>query len=395
MLELVQEFFHLQHYFIFRHCSLTNPTQYGLVAFHAYESLPEIIFIPLYLYSMINSKKHYQIIGWGLAGACLAMELFKRKVSFSVIESGNNFSTQVAAGLINPIVFKRLTKTWNVDSTLPAAIQFYQEIEHLSGNTLLSKKNIIHPFSSIEEQNNWGLKMQDKAFEDYIDFANTNTMKGFNFPFGAGLVKTPGNIHTTLFLTSVKNILLAENIQFEQTFFQYDQVEKSARIEFIFCEGYLVTSNPYFNQIPMKPAHGDILTLEIPDLLTENIISKNIFILPLENHLYKVGSTYNWDLQEPKPTSEGKKELLSQLEKLITGSYHVMHHEAGIRPTIADRRPVIGQHPTQKNCFLFNGLGTKGVLLAPFYARQLAELILHGLQPDDDVNILRFSKRMK
>ncbi|MBK7127831.1 MAG: FAD-binding oxidoreductase [Crocinitomicaceae bacterium] len=343
---------------------------------------------------MVNSKKHYQIIGWGLAGACLAMALFKRKVSFSVIDSDNNFGTRVAAGLINPIVFKRLTKTWNVDSTLPAAIQFYHEIEYLSGNSLLSKKNIIHPFSSIEEQNNWGMKMQEKAFENYIDFTEKNIIKGIALPYSAGLVKTPGNLNTANFLSSVKSILSAENIQFEQTLFNYDEVEKSPEIEFIFCEGSLVTTNPYFKKIPMKPAHGDILTLEIPDLITEDIISKNIFILPIGRQQFKVGSTYNWELQAPTPTTEGKKELLNQLENLISSSYRLINHEAGIRPTIADRRPVIGQHPRQKNCFLFNGLGTKGVLLAPYYANQLAEFLVHGHQPDDDVNVSRFSKRL-
>jgi glycine oxidase len=53
------------------------------------------------------------IVGQGLAGSILAEEFCsKTNTSFIIIDSGKNVSSNVAAGLWNPIVFKRITKSW-------------------------------------------------------------------------------------------------------------------------------------------------------------------------------------------------------------------------------------------------------------------------------------------
>src|SRR5688572_6346370 len=104
------------------------------------------------------------IIGWGLAGATLAWQFYFAKQKFVIHDSGSNHCTRVAAGIANPIVFKRLTKTWNVDLLLPDAEKFYLQVGEILNQKLISGKNIYYPFTNTEDENNWSARMGDERF---------------------------------------------------------------------------------------------------------------------------------------------------------------------------------------------------------------------------------------
>ena len=63
---------------------------------------------------------------------------------------------------------------------------------------------------------------------------------------------------------------------------------------------------------------------------------------------------------------------------------------AGVRPTVSDRRPLLGTHPSQKNAHIFNGLGTKGVMIAPYYSAHLINHLIDGVELEKEVDIGRF-----
>jgi len=68
----------------------------------------------------------------------------------------------------------------------------------------------------------------------------------------------------------------------------------------------------------------------------------------------------------------------------------VVMHKAGIRPTVKDRRPFLGAHPDHNNLYVFNGLGTKGVSLAPYFAKHLVDHMVDGVELMKEVSIGRF-----
>jgi len=70
--------------------------------------------------------------------------------------------------------------------------------------------------------------------------------------------------------------------------------------------------------------------------------------------------------------------------------FDVVDHWAGIRPASSDRRPLIGVHPKHKSVMIFNGMGSKGVMLAPYFARQLIKFMEEGEKLDATVDINRF-----
>jgi glycine oxidase len=142
----------------------------------------------------------------------------------------------------------------------------------------------------------------------------------------------------------------------------------------------------------MKPAKGDVLTIHCKELKLEFILNKGVFILPLGNNLFKIGATYNWKELHDQPDELAKAELISKLKKIMPYEFEVVNHESGVRPAVIDRRPVIGSHPNHEPLMVFNGFGTKAVMLVPYFAKMLAQHLTEKLPLHEETSIRRFKK---
>ena len=128
-----------------------------------------------------------------------------------------------------------------------------------------------------------------------------------------------------------------------------------------------------------------------PELSEDYILNKKVFVLPTGNQRFKVGSTYEWENLSEMPTSEGKESIINRLNNLISVDYKVVNHVAGIRPTVSDRRPILGKHPDWDQLYVFNGLGTKGVMLGPYFACKMVNaLTIKNYFLPEEVQIDRF-----
>jgi len=344
--------------------------------------------------------KEFGIVGWGLAGATLAWQLYFEKKEFLVFDSTINHSTRVAAGMVNPIVFRRLTKSWNADVLMPYADDFYKKIESILGQSIVDAKNVYKLFSSFEDENNWMVKQQDERFEHFLQPLSSNeTIKNVKNEFGYGIVNTFGNLRTNDFLDLSKAFFKDNDVEFIDEVFEYEGLNLKTNTyqnyqfnELIFCEGFDVLKSPLFGYLPLKPTHGDTLIVKSDNFKFKHILNKNMFILHIKDNLFKVGATYNWKLTKPLKTEEGKTELIEKLNKFAEFDYEVVEQQAGIRPTVMDRRPLIGTHPNYSKLHIFNGLGTKGVMIAPYYSSTLIENLINGKELDKETNITRYTK---
>jgi glycine/D-amino acid oxidase-like deaminating enzyme len=140
----------------------------------------------------------------------------------------------------------------------------------------------------------------------------------------------------------------------------------------------------------MKPAKGDVLTIFCKELSIDFILNKSVFVLPLGNHLFKVGATYDWLKLNDIPDTKAKEELIIKLNKIIPYPFQIVSHEAGVRPAVIDRRPVIGNHPEYENLIVFNGFGTKAVMLVPYFAKQLVNNLINNQTVSEEVDLNRF-----
>lgn len=339
----------------------------------------------------------YIIVGQGLAGTTLAWSLYKEKIPFVIIDNHHQHcASKVAAGLYNPVVFKRMVKSWMVDDLLPVADDFYVYCEEILETKFWHKLPIKKIFVNEEEKNLWRKKSAENLYLGAIE--EDVAINEIDSKEGLGEVNNAGWLDLPLFLEKSKKFFLGKKLLLQQQFNYDDIVLSENHISYkdiitnaiVFCEGFQMLYNPYFSKLPLIPTKGEVLTLEVKNFSPECTLNKGVFLLPLKNNTFKCGATYEWHTTKADITTNGKIEIEDKLQKFLKSAYSITQHEAGIRPTVVDRRPLLGSHPQYNNIFVFNGLGTKGVMLAPFFAEHMKNYLLNKAKLLEDVDIKRF-----
>ena len=342
----------------------------------------------------------YIIVGSGLAGLMFAEQLRLHNKSFIVISNQSQQASVVASGLYNPVVLKRFTATWNAAAHLDTAIPKYAALEQLLDLKLDYVLPIHRVFNSVKEQNNWFLACDKPLLEKFLNpELLDNKNPSIKAPFGFGEVNCTGRIDTQVLIEAYRNFLSQSNQYIEETFNYQDLIEHSDGLEYqtltsqriVFTEGFGVHKNPYFKYLPLEGTKGELITIHAPSLKLKSILKSSIFVIPMGDNRYLVGSTYEWTDKTNTPTSEAKTELLEKLARLIDCEFEVIDQRAGIRPTVVDRRPLVGQHPNHKNMYILNGLGTRGVLVAPAMAEALYNAIENNRSLPKEIDIQRFA----
>jgi glycine/D-amino acid oxidase-like deaminating enzyme len=345
-------------------------------------------------------KVDYIIVGFGLAGMSFVKELEDNGKTFIVYEDASQTSSNVAGGVYNPVILKRFTPVWQGAEQLNLAIPFYKEIEEKLQNIYDYTFSTYRIFNSVVEQNNWFSASDKPLLAPYMD---TDIIQkkyhGIISNNGFGRLHHTGRIDTKLLLDDYKKYLLELDV-IRYKSFNYDMLQLGDSIVIyddleaemvVFCEGYGMHKNPFFKELPMNEAKGELLTIHAPELEVDFLIKAAVFVLPLGNHYYKVGATFNWKDKTLLVTEEGKKELLEKLDTFITVPYEVVEQIAGIRPTVKDRRPLVGIHSEHLKLAILNGLGTRGVMIAPKVAKELYLHIHEGASLDPESDIKRFN----
>lgn len=340
----------------------------------------------------------YIIVGSGLAGLMLCEQLRTRGKSFVVVSNTSQQASIVASGLYNPVVLKRFNMAWEADRHVPVALSTYKKLENYLGINVDDQRPIYRIFNSIEEQNNWFLAADKPKLQQFlVPKIMENNNPNVRAPFGYGEVKFTGRVDTKLLLEAYRNDLKAKDLFIEETF-DYSALELSHKVNYkeiiakklIFAEGFGMKQNPFFNTLPLEGTKGELLVIHAPYLKLDVILKSSVFIIPIGDEQYLVGSTYTWNDYSNTPTEHAKNELLEKLRKVISYSFKVVHQRAGIRPTVTDRRPLVGQHKLHRNLYLMNGLGSRGVLIAPSVAKGLIAYIEDGVPLPKEIDINRF-----
>ena len=340
------------------------------------------------------------IIGQGVAGSFLAEELFKRGCKILVIDKLNlSSASNIAYAVINPITGRRMVKTWLADELISHAEKTYRRLENDLSENFFSPVKIVRLFNSVKDQNDWSVRCADSGYEKYLSNSNIVCLDSEKIKndFGGFEINGGYKIAAALFFAALrkffkqKDILLEEDFEFENLVHEKDCVryKNHTAQKIIFCDGAQALQNPYFKFLPFQPAKGEILILKIENLHEEKIISHEIAIAPLGGNLYYIAATHDWNFHDSLPSEGGKIELLANLSAVLKLPFKVVEHKAAIRPTVKDRRPFIGFHPQFQNVGIFNGMGTKGFSLAPFFAKHFAENLLEGKDLMREVNVLR------
>ncbi|MEO0525889.1 MAG: FAD-dependent oxidoreductase [Bacteroidota bacterium] len=342
----------------------------------------------------------YLVVGLGLAGVSFCETLENNNKSFVVVTDHSQVASMVAGGLYNPVLLKRFTLAWNAKEQLRIAMPFYAGLEKKLDVPLDHKVPILRRFASIAEQNLWFEAADKPELQPFLSTQIiSNTNMAVDAPYGYGRVLGTGRVDTEKLVAVYAAYLLAKNVLIKKTFVVNDLEIRDDGIRYnsvrarhiVFTDGYGLKNNPYFNYLPLNGTKGELLTIKAPDLKEKSVLKSAVFCIPLGDDLYRVGATYKWKDKTNIPTAEARSELLQKLDALITCDYEVVDHVAGIRPTVTDRRPLVGRHPENDAMYVLNGFGSRGVMTAPFASHQLYQYIENKGQLHQEMDITRFT----
>lgn len=350
---------------------------------------------------MKMKQLEYLIVGQGLSGSILAFHLLQNKKKFVLIDQGlEASSSKVAAGIINSLVLKRLTKSWRAEDFVDCMQDFYPLME------IFLKEKIYHPLalfkllSSEEEEKYWIHRLQTEKLENFMSEQIEELSKPFLKFKKCGKVLRTAKLDVLSMLQNFRvqlkdtNRLVEEKFEYPLLAFNENRVTYKNYVakSIIFCEGALATDNPFFNWLPFSLNKGELLLIKSAKLKLSSMLSKKIFVLPITDELYKIGASNEWKELDLLPTKEKREELKKLFESICTAEYEIVKQEAGIRPASRDRRPFIGRHPKWKNVYIFNGMGAKAALKAPLLSKELIDFIELAKPLHPECNINRYYK---
>lgn len=349
-----------------------------------------------------HSKIDHLIVGQGLAGTLLAMELSAAGRQVLLIDQHHEgAASAVAAGIVNPITGRRLVKTWMIDDLLPKAMETYHRLEKTFQARFLHQVNIKRALNEQGEANLWMLRASYPDVAKYMSEKTTDSIPQMRPPHGFGVIAPALRVDLPALIAAAKKHfiynqqLVSKQFDYRQLSIRQNQVQYKdwTAGSIVFCEGHHITANPYFRFVEMVIAKGEVLILKIPDWPTVDLHKNALMYVPLGNDLFWVGASYEWYAESDAPTAEKREELKRKVQKDLQTGFEVVDHRAAYRPTVKDRRPVLGRHPLHPSVFVFNGLGTKGASLGPYWAGEMRSFLLEGKQLPEEVEVGRFWRK--
>lgn len=349
----------------------------------------------------------YIIVGQGIAGSCLGFELHERNKKILIIDDKRFSACEVAAGVLNPITGKRLVKSWRSDIALPFAKEFYIGLEKKFSGKFFYDRKILQICKSEEELMLWDKRKDEAEYKDFIsEKVLEDSFEGLNDKFGSFFIEHSSCVEPPTLMAffrkffKEKNILVNEKFDFEFLEIRDDLIKykslTSKRI--IFCDGWRVIDNPLFNWLPYRPAKGEILTLSYEGIeLPEHIIHREKWLMKIQNEKkMRLGSTWDREnFREERPSKDGGDELKRSMQTIFSKDIKTefLGIECGVRPCTATTRPHIGSHPKFGNVFSFNGFGSKGFALSPYFSKHFYSFMEEGLELDSEANLQRHVKK--
>ncbi|MEY2792085.1 MAG: hypothetical protein RJA76_77 [Bacteroidota bacterium] len=341
-------------------------------------------------FKMENKSPKVLIVGQGIAGSILAWNLYKSGFQVQIFDNPQKYfkSSIAAGGLFNPVTGRKLEQTWLADHLFPFLFAFYPRLEEQLNARFFYPMPLFRPFAN-EEMKTWLLERKNQIHHAYLEWKEDGV-----FVNQTGWVDVKQMLEAFEHFFTEKKMLQQKSLDFDKLLFneEGDAIYEGETYRYIiFCEGFHAQkNNPYFKDLCFLPAKGELFHIETSQANDELIINKNGFLLPLGNQHFKVGATYSWDDLSQNPRPIAIEELHKKVIQFHINNYKVKELLVGIRPATQDRRPFIGFIPGKK-VGIFNGFGSKGVSLIPYFANQFTNHLLFGEELNSEVSIHRFS----
>lgn len=339
----------------------------------------------------------YIIVGDGYAAMFFAHQLIQHQKSFLLFSEGKKSASFVSAGIINPAVLKRFTTFWLAQEQIDSLKGTLDEMEKYTGRNYLIDKPILRVFHDEKEKELWLKKADEETLKPFLskEFVTLETIKN---PLACGKVNHSARLDVRNFFKDLLEYLEKKDILVKEKF-DYASLDTAKSVykeicfkNIIFAEGMGVKENPFFSEIPVHQNKGHHLEVKLSQDLEEGYtIKKKHFVFPLNDGSYYYGGTYDREQTHHEIDDAAVETLTKALAEFYPHSFEVKEVKFGFRPTVKDRRPILGSHPEFKNLYVFNGLGARGILNGNYFAKELFSHIENGKDLHPEVDVKRFS----
>ncbi|MGB0743412.1 MAG: NAD(P)/FAD-dependent oxidoreductase [Opitutales bacterium] len=344
------------------------------------------------------------IIGAGLAGCSMGWRLQQAGQAFKIVGSSRRPSAaKVAAGIINPITGRWMTKSWRFDDFASEAEDFYRSLEKAFSI------EVYHPIPAVrfclnaEDAKRARRRCRNPRYAKVLnqDLEPVAEHPLFNNPHGSFSIRGAAYVDLMCAIKALRAHFKSDG-RYCDADFNHSELKKSESgwtyqsehfDRVIFCEGAALKDNPWFGHLPLTPAKGETLLCRCDKLpLDEELYHQDKWLLPYPDGSFRIGATYDESDLSPEPTEAARETLTKAFHAMTRKPYalEILDQPAGIRPSTSDARPLLGAHPTEAGLYLFNGLGSKGASLAPTLSRELLDYIFETNPLDAETDIARF-----
>lgn len=353
---------------------------------------------------MQEKKLDFIIVGQGLAGSLLGWRLIQQGCSILIVDPClEQTASRTAAGLINPITGKRLVKTQYIEDYLSAAMQLYSELAATFSKDFWHDMQQVRLFQSKGDDEPWKKRQTDPAYSPYLGGqfnADSKTYLGKESAGGFEQKKC-GYLDTVLLLDTLRGYFQEKVFFTKQHLNTGELVMGKSSVQWkgfaakklIFCDGFQLQHNPWFSWLPLQPAQGEIFTLRASKSIPDEIVQFGKWLLPLKNGQFRLGSTWQWNPIDEQATDKSETELMEALNKQFPSlsDAQLIEKKIGVRPGTRDKMPFLGSHPYHPNLTVFNGFGSKGAMMIPWYSACFSRYLTEGLGLPDFADIKRYA----
>lgn len=345
------------------------------------------------------------IVGQGLAGSALAQSAAMAGLDFAIADpapSTGATASRVAAGLITPLTGKKINPGWRIEEWLPIAREFYAAASSRLGIAFFHPIEIHRWFTGEEEYRSFQARLEEDRIRRWCGGLlpprpGLKTAHGGFRMVGGGWLDVPAWLDAIRADAIRRDRWLPEAINEEVIENDGDHIgvgDLRARFV-IFCTGIAAaTHRRFFPGLPFRPAGGEVLEVRLAGDAPDAVWNRGgKWVAPRPDGACLVGATYAFGTSTWEPTKGGRSELSAFLVDLGCAEAEIIGHRAGIRPILQQSRPVAGFSPENPRVGILNGLGSKGVLTAPWAAAELVARLRDGKPLDPELDPARLQRR--
>lgn len=362
----------------------------------------------------MNNSFDYCILGAGLAGISLAYELSKENASVCIIDPHGVASgaSGVPLGLVNPATGRYASKSWEAEQCYVKILANLELIQSSSPVQFYKQTGVLRP--AMEEKIVSRMKenfiSQDWP-DGWIEWKNEDEIKKFRPGLtcvGGGVWLPIGlTVDISIYLKSFADYIAQQSVH--QIYNEKYSIEKRKNLwelnfttsssikarNLVFATGSSIILSRYWKDLPIHPVKGQLATLEPESPLSfSHAISARGYMTSMDAAQFVVGSTYEHSFDDESTDEEGLEYLLGKFKKVLPQLHdnsNVVHQWAGVRASTPNRMPILGEHPSYQNMFVFAGLGSKGLLYSGYLAECLKNYLLERKELPEEVSIGRLN----